>query len=130
MIDNLAALLFNTSMAQTDYRMFQLVVTAIALLYLFFRSRTISRQGMSTMPEVVQILMWGSSLVLAMYLPERIGPVPIFILELIVIVIVSTRLNLWRVKKMREEEAEKRRMTEAIDVEDVLNNDDSHESKE
>lgn len=96
-----------------DYRIFQIIVSGVAVMYLYVKSRQMARDGQSTMPEVVQILMWVGTLILASFMPERVGPIPFFVLALIVIVIVSTRLNLWRVRQQQEAMAERRRQAAA-----------------
>ncbi len=77
------------------------------------------------MPEIIQIVMWGVALLLALNMPERIGPLPFFVLELVIIVVVSTRLNLWRVRKQREEILERRRQADAKKI----NPEQSHTDK-
>lgn len=91
-----------------DPRSFYTVITVIAMLFLFLKSRQVAKQGQSTTPEVVQIIMWGVSLLLTFYLPERIGPVPFVIIALLAIVIVGTRLNYRRLQEERAK-AEARR---------------------
>ena len=96
-----------------DYKMFQLIVTALALLYLYVKSRQVARDGQSTMPEIVQIALWGGALILGFYVPERILGVPYFVLALLAIVLVSTRLNYWRLQQQRAAYQEKLRREQA-----------------
>lgn len=86
-----------------EYAIYQVIVSAIAILYLYMKSRRVAREGSSTLPEMVQIAMWFLALVLGLSLPERIGPFPPFFYALLVIIVVTTKLNLWRVQKERAE---------------------------
>lgn len=100
-----------------DTKSFYMIVTIVAMLFLFVKSKQVAKQGQSTTPEVVQILMWGLSLLLSFYLPERIGPVPFVIIALLAITIVGARLNYKRLQEERAK-AEARRMDQVIDRSD------------
>lgn len=96
-----------------DTKSVYMIVTIVAMLFLFVKSRQVAKQGQSTSPEVVQILMWGLSLLLSFYLPERIGPVPFVIIALLAITIVGARLNYKRLQEERAK-AEDRRMKQLM----------------
>lgn len=106
-----------------DTKSVYMIVTIVAMLFLFVKSRQVAKQGQSTSPEVVQILMWGLSLLLSFYLPERIGPVPFVIIALLAITIVGARLNYKRLQEERAK-AEERRMKRLMGQPDEADADD------
>lgn len=109
-----------------DSKTFYTIVTVVAMLLLFAKSRQVAKQGQSTTPEVVQILMWGVSLILTFYMPERIGGIPFVVIALLAITIVGARFNYKRLQEERAK-AEARRVARMQGSDVSADSDDSED---